>query len=197
MRRLVIVACVLCTLHAFAQTDKLWYQAEQEYGRRDYKAAQKTLTKITTQQPQSLRAHFLLGSAYFYEGNFAEAAKVYEATLALNAKSDDKLPRDLFRALTDNYGMALGISGQLEKSRAVFEAAIKDDPDYPLYHYNLACGWAEENKMDEAIKHLRNGWERRSNLLQGETFPNPRTDDSFKRFLGKPKFEAALKEMGF
>jgi tetratricopeptide (TPR) repeat protein len=93
--------------------------------------------------------------------------------------------------------MAYGLSGRLDDAKALFEAAIQEDPSYPLYYYNLACTFAELGRMDEAISNLKLGFERRENMLAGETYPNPRMDDSFKRLLGEEKFEAALKEMGF
>jgi tetratricopeptide (TPR) repeat protein len=41
-------------------------------------------------------------------------------------------------------GMAFGMSGQVDAARKVFLDAIKKDPDYPLYYYNLACADAEQ-----------------------------------------------------
>jgi hypothetical protein len=108
---------------------------------------------------------------------FSAAAPLFEKALA-------KLPADassqtMRRGLTDQAGMAFGIAGNLPKSRAIFSAAVAKDPDYPLYYYNLACADAAEDKLADARTHLQQAWNRRANMLPGETFPDPSKDDSF------------------
>jgi hypothetical protein len=61
----------------------------------------------------------------------------------------------------------------------VNEEAIAQDPDYPLYYYDLACADAAEGKVAAARTHLQQAFDRRQNVLPGETFPDPSTDDSF------------------
>ena len=75
----------------------------------------------------------------------------------------------------------------------MFEAAIKKDPEYSMYYYNLACSHAELGNLDEALRNLKLGFERRQTVLPGEIYPDPRTDDSFKPFRGNDRFEAAMK----
>jgi tetratricopeptide (TPR) repeat protein len=75
--------------------------------------------------------------------------------------------------------MAYGMSGDIAKSRALFEAAIVEDPDYPLYYYNLACADAEEKKLSDAQAHLQQAFARKANVIPGETMPDPTKDDSF------------------
>jgi len=42
------------------------------------------------------------------------------------------------------------MAGKIDQSRAYAERAIKLDPDYPLYYYNLACADAEQGKAADA-----------------------------------------------
>jgi hypothetical protein len=43
-----------------------------------------------------------------------------------------------------------------------------EDPEYPLYHYSLACADAEEKDLAAAQKHLREAFDREANVLAGE-----------------------------
>jgi len=90
--------------------------------------------------------------------------------------------------LTDQTGMAYGISGNLEKARSIFEAGVAADPKYPLYYYNLACADAGENKLTAARTHLQQAFAHRADLIPGEEMPDPTTDDSFTPFRGNREF---------
>jgi len=74
--------------------------------------------------------------------------------------------------------MSLGMSGDAKNSRAVAEKAIAADPDYPINYYNLACADAEQGNAIDAKTHLQQAFDRRANVLKGESMPNPTKDDS-------------------
>ena len=76
--------------------------------------------------------------------------------------------------------MSYGMSGDIPKARALFEAAIAKDPDYPLYYYNLACA--------DARKHLQQAFKRKANVIRGETMPDPTKDDSFPPYRSNKHF---------
>jgi hypothetical protein len=86
--------------------------------------------------------------------------------------------------------MSLGMSGDLKNSRAVAEMAIAADPDYPLNYYNLACADAEEGKASDAKIHLQQAFDRRANVLKGESMPDPSKDDSFLKLKKNKEFWA-------
>jgi tetratricopeptide (TPR) repeat protein len=91
-------------------------------------------------------------------------------------------------------GISYGIDGQLDKAMGVLKAAIEQDPEYPLFYYNLACALAESpgDNLDAGIANL--GWasQSRANLNPGETAPDPAKDDSFARYADNPRFKEAL-----
>jgi tetratricopeptide (TPR) repeat protein len=123
---------------------------------------------------------------------FAAAAPLFEraVTLARDAKGvDTKLWR---RAATEQAGMSYGISGDTTKARAIFEAAIANDPDYPMYYYNLACADAQDKNLAEARKHLQQAFDRKANTLPGESMPDPTTDDSFTPYSNDKDFWSFL-----
>ena len=117
---------------------------------------------------------FQYAQIFYSNDMFKDAAPVFE--LALQKLEKDETPdldkKTWRRVATDNAGMAYGISGNLAKARTIFEGAIKADPDYPVYYYNLACTDAEEGKLADARKHLELAFERKANVLPGESLPN-------------------------
>ena len=88
--------------------------------------------------------------------------------------------------------MAYGMSGDLQKARSIFEKAIAEDPEYPLYCYNLACADAEEKDLAGAQKHLREAFDRKANIIAGEEMPDPTTDDSFLPYRDNRAFWSFL-----
>jgi len=179
-----------------AKVEKEFERAKKAYLKKDYAAAEPRFRSVTVSAPDQLFSWVYLGHSLFYQDKFSEAVPAYERAMALKEKAAD-LPSTEERILIDQLGMAYGLGGQLDKGKALFEGAIRKDPDYPMYYYNLACTVAEQGDLDAAVTNLKLGFARKSNMLPGETYPDPRTDDSFKQFLGNDKFEAALKEMGF
>ena len=95
----------------------------------------------------------------------------------------------------DNLGMAYGITGDIKSSHAVFEYGISKEPTYPLFHYNMACGYGELGDEENAIKHLRNAFKNKANMIAGERFPDPMTDSSFEKFRDSEKFKKSVAEM--
>ena len=74
------------------------------------------------------------------------------------------------------------------RQRAIFETAITEDPDYPMYYYNLACADAEEKNLVGAQKHLREAFARKANVIPGERLPDPTKDDSFLPYRDNKEF---------
>jgi hypothetical protein len=121
------------------------------------------------------------------------AARGYRAALALASTTEDPLKWQ--RVSTDQLAMALGMAGDITGSRAVNIAAIKRDPNYPMYYYNLACADGVENNAADAQRHLKQAFDRRANVLPGETMPDPATDDSFQVLMQDPSFQAFVKTL--
>jgi hypothetical protein len=120
----------------------------------------------------------LLYAQILYEHEmYKAAAPIFEQ--ALTKLGDDQSQLTMRRVTTDQAGMSYGMSGDISKARAIFEAAVAKDPNYPLYYYNLACADAEENKLADARTHLQQAFARKKDTIPGETLPDPTKDDSF------------------
>jgi len=171
-------------------------KAKEAYLKNDYAKAEKYLRALTQSSPDFVIGHLYLGHSLFYQAKYREAVPEYERARELGLKNG-QMKQTEERILNDQLGMAYGLSGRLDQTKAHFEAAIKKDPEYPMYYYNLACAQAEMGDLEPALSSLKEGFARKDHVLPGEAYPNPRTDDSFKKYLGNGKFEAALREMGY
>ena len=138
---------------------------------------------------------FLYAQILYNERQFRAAAPMFERALTILRSSHERDQTTRRRVLTDQEGMAYGTSGDIAKARSVFENAIAEDPDYPLYYYNLACADAEEKNLAGAQKHLREAFDRKANVIPGETMPDPTKDDSFTPFRQDKRFWSFLESL--
>lgn len=150
----------------------------------------------TACQDSAAFEHFRTGSVYFRNNDFREAVESYRKAFDLE-KQNPTLSRQIWYVLIDNLGMSYGISGDLSEAQEIFEYGISKDSTYPLFYYNMACTYAEREDLDVCIKYLRMAFTYRANMLEGEEFPDPSTDDSFQRFMKNDEFLRLLKEFGF
>jgi tetratricopeptide (TPR) repeat protein len=134
------------------------------------------------------------GSRSYLQRNYSSAARSYQKALDLE-RQKRTLPRDTFRVLVDNLGMSYGIGGDLQKAKETFEYGLTQEPDYPMFYYNLACTYGEMKKMPEAIEELRLAYKYKANIIAGETMPDPIKDDSFRYFVGDNTFVKAVADM--
>lgn len=186
-------------LHAYWLYDGCWI--EFHISKFNYQPGQEKLLYLLVDTAvifqgsdrQSLK-EFIHANTLYYQKDYKKAAAVYES-LIWGERLEPTLDADGLRMATDNLGMAYALLGDLKKSQATYEKAIKQDPEYSGYHYNFACTLAEMDKLDEAIAELRLAYQFIANQIEGEKLPNPRTDDSFKRYMKNDKFLKALAEM--
>jgi tetratricopeptide (TPR) repeat protein len=138
---------------------------------------------------------FFYAQVLFNTQQYAAAGPYFEKALGRLDNSSGFDTRTWTRVATDQAGMAYGISGNLKKSRTIFENAIARDPDYPLYYYNLACADAEEKNLAGARKHLEQAFDRKGNTLPGEKMPDPTQDDSFTPYKDNKEFWTFLEAL--
>src|SRR6266566_101870 len=134
------------------------------------------------------------GSGFFLDGDYKRAIPPYQKALD-REKENRTLSDTLWRVMVDNLGMAYGISGDLKKAKETFEYGLSKEPKYPMFHYNMACTFAEMNDVDKTISYLQQAFQYKQNMIKGERFPDPWTDDSFQRFMKDERFVSALKEL--
>ncbi|HJZ82411.1 MAG TPA: hypothetical protein VKD91_18760 [Pyrinomonadaceae bacterium] len=140
------------------------------------------------------RRLFEEGSRFFLLQDYKHAAPLYQAALD-REKIHRTFNETLWRVLVDNLGMAYGVPGDLKKAKETLEYGLSKDPRYPMFHYLLACTFAEMGDVDKTIESLKLAFQYKANMIKGESFPDAWTDDSFQRFMKNDKFVEALKEM--
>jgi len=133
----------------------------------------------------------------FRTQQYKDAALLYEQALGMVPADGAPFPSAKLarRIVTDQAGMAYGISGQYGKARPIFEAGVATDPEYPMYYYNLACADAGENKLEAAKAHLEQAFAHKAGINPGEPLPDPTKDDSFLPYKGNTGFWGALQRM--
>jgi tetratricopeptide (TPR) repeat protein len=134
------------------------------------------------------------GSRFYLQRNYSAAAERYQKALDLE-KQNRTLSRSFFRPLIDNLGMSYGIGGNLPRAMETFQYGIAQDPEYPLFYYNMACTYGEMGKMDEALTQLSLAYKYKANMIPGEKFPDPLRDESFRSFVKDRKFVDAVHTM--
>jgi hypothetical protein len=155
---------------------------------------QKRLTGLSSVPASSKPSSFDLfkkGNARYLQSQYARAIPWYRSALEME-KISRRLPVVYWRVLVDNLGMAYGLTGRLAEAKAMFEYGLRSDPQYPMFHYNLACTYAEMNAPDEAMRSLAAAFRYRQYGNPGEGLPDPRTDSSFQRYLSRPDFRLLL-----
>jgi tetratricopeptide (TPR) repeat protein len=135
--------------------------------------------------------YFKTGSAKFIANDYQGAIPPYAQALALEQK-ERKLDKKFWYVLVDNLGTAYGITGNLEEARKTFEYGIQTDPQYPLFYYEMADYYGEKRDAQNAMVYLKKAYERKANVIPGESIPDPRTDDSFKNLMNNKEFRDAV-----
>jgi tetratricopeptide (TPR) repeat protein len=141
---------------------------------------------------------FFYADVLYRSGMYKAAAPIFEMALA-KLKEDPATglkidTKTMTRVTTDQAGMSYGMSGDIPKARALFERAVAEDPDYPMYYY-LACADAEEKNMAEARNHLQQAFARKAHMISGEPMPDPTKDDSFLPYHRDKEFWKFLESL--
>ncbi len=157
-----------------------------------------TLPKIIQPQPPAppnSRELLDIGTALYRQNNYAQAIPPYQKAFDLE-KVEPQLDRNLWRVLIDNLGMAYEMTGRLKEAKATFQQGIQADPTYPMFHYNLACTFAEMNDLDHAMQSLTIAFRHRKNQNPADKgMPDPRQNSSFQRFMKNETFRNLVNDL--
>ncbi len=132
--------------------------------------------------------YFLFGSRCFEDRDLERALGFYEQSLALE-KQNRELDRNDWIELVDKLGTSYIRTGNQEKAHGVFDYGLSIEPEYPMFHYNLACYYANKQELDLAIESLGKAYQYRAHMLFGELLPNPFQDKSFRQYWGEVRFQ--------
>jgi len=99
--------------------------------------------KTVQTAPDSSRAHYNLGLAYFRQGGIDQAIGHYKDALRIWSKN---------HRVHTNLGTAYYKKGLLDKAVLEYRQAISIQPDFVKAHFNLGRVYGRQGKVDEALK---------------------------------------------
>jgi predicted Zn-dependent protease len=169
----VLSIAAICSGQSNERQDLIADRALQEYKLGQYAAAERDCREIIKQNPSNILAQIYLGQSLFMQKKYAESIAPFEKARELEMKGV-KLSSDQHRILVDQLVIAYGISGDLKKAHTLLDDAIRQDPDYPLNYYNLACAFAEEGDKAKMLTNLSTAFQHKDHVLKGEKMPDPR-----------------------
>jgi tetratricopeptide (TPR) repeat protein len=134
--------------------------------------------------PDDTNAAFLVGMAYFEQGNVVEAEKYLEQSLRLKPNRADAC---------DHLGRIALLKGQYDMALTMFNRAMEIDPGTPGIHFRIAKAQAFLGKLKEAVTELQKDIElfpdaSQSYGLLGETYLQLQEYQK-----AKESFEAAIR----
>jgi hypothetical protein len=62
---------------------------------------------------------------------------------------------------------------------------------------NLACAFAEEGDKPKMLANLSTAFQHKDHVLKGEQMPDPRSDDSFQKYIHDDDFIKLMKQIGY
>jgi Ca-activated chloride channel homolog len=116
----------------FSQKENaLLRQGNRNYGKGDYKEAEKDYRKALELNKGSVKGQFNLGTAVYKNNNFEESAKIYSNLAGNNVDRETK------SKVFHNLGNSLLQSKEYEKSILAYKNALMNDPKNTDTKYNL------------------------------------------------------------
>jgi tetratricopeptide (TPR) repeat protein len=153
------------------------------------------MVRLPPPAPPNSKELLNMGNALSRQYEYARAIAPYQKAFELE-KAEPQLDRILWRSLIDNLGTAYGMTGHLKEAKAIYEEGIQADPTYPMFHYNLACTFAEMNDLDHAMQSLKTAFRHRKNQNSGgDVMPDPRQNSSFQRFMKNETFRNLVNDL--
>jgi tetratricopeptide (TPR) repeat protein len=158
-------------------------------------APPKEVVRLPLPAPPNSKELLNMGNALSRQYEYARAIASYQKAFELE-KAEPQLDRILWRVLIDNLGMAYEMTGRLKEAKSTFQEGIQADPTYPMFHYNLACTFAEMNDIDHAMQSLTIAFRHRKNQNPGDKgMPDPRQNSSFQRFMKNETFRSLVNDL--
>ena len=134
------------------------------------------------------------GNELYTQGNYGAASKYYQRAFDLE-RNNRTFDKDLFLELISRLAFCYRLSGNLAKSRSTLDYGFSQDAEYPLFHYDMACIYAQMGKLDETLGQLREAYKFKANASPGEMPPDPTEDSCFQKFANDPKFTDAVQKL--
>lgn len=134
------------------------------------------------------------GNELYAQANYGGALTFYQRAFDLE-KTSRTFDKDLFLDLVSRLALCYRLNGKLAKAKDTLEYGLAQDSEYPLFHYDMACVYAQMGKIDETLGHLREAYKYQRNASPGQMPPDPTEDSCFQKFANDPRFSDAVQKM--
>lgn len=191
-----VVLLLACAAGQSSEAIKKLKQAQREMDspRANPDHVEKLIRESLKASPDYLEAQRALADLYATLHRYDNAAEEFKKALALD-DAQHKLSRNERDALLDSIGLMQALGRHFDDAIATYKAALGEHAEYALFEYNLACSYAEKGDLDSALLHLKKAWELKDTMPRGQNFPDPRKDESFRKFWGDSRFQKTVENM--
>lgn len=154
MRKKYIVTCLVFLLtmlatvcHAQEKTarESLLVDAVQNINDGQYAEAKARLDAILQSDPENDAALYYSGICNIYLNNLADAEKSLTKAASLDTAN---------YWYKDRLALLYSMTGQTEKTTAIYEALVKSHPKKTELYYNLVNLYGQQNRLDDMLKAL-------------------------------------------
>jgi tetratricopeptide (TPR) repeat protein len=135
------------------------------------------------------------GDEFKAESNYAAAARAYQRAFDLE-KANRTFENDLFLDLISRLAFAYRMNGDLNKAKATLDYGLSQSADYPIFHYDLACTYAQMGKVDETLGELRQAYAHSAKVAPTQVPASPQEDSCFSKIANDPRFAAEVQKLG-
>jgi len=128
------------------------------------------------------------------ESNYDAAARFYQRAFDLE-KANRTFDNDRFMDLIDRLAFSYRMTGDLAKAKDTLDYGLSQNATYPLFHYDMACTYAQMGKVDESVGELHTAFQYRAKVAATQLPANPEEDSCFAKIASDPKFTAEIENI--
>jgi tetratricopeptide (TPR) repeat protein len=147
-----------------------------------------------TGQAESSSSLVAQGEAARTQSNYALAARFYQRAFDLE-KVNRTFDNDTFLDLISKLALAYRMNGDLDKAKDTLDYGLSQNATYPIFHYDMACTYAQMGKVDESLGQLRLAFQYRSKVAAAQVPANPEEDKCFSKIANDPRFAAEVQQL--
>lgn len=140
-----------------------------------------TFARAIEQNPKDTRARFRLSDIFWEQGDYHESAQQLQSIL-------QHTPQD--PVAWHNLGLTAIMLKDSPRAEEALRKAVELEPTYVLAHYHLACYYAENFQLEQALHYLGKA----ASLDREHTREWARDDDKLDHLRNHPRFNAILDE---
>ena len=126
--------------------------------------------------------------------NYGTAAKSYQRAFD-QERANRTFDNDMFLDLISKLGFANRMNGQLAKAKETLDYGLSQNADYPIFHYDMACTYAQMGKMDESLGELKAAYQHSAKVAPVQLPNHPEEDACFAKWANDPRFMDVIQKL--